>query len=428
MKKQTILYSLAAAMVLGLFTMVSAQEIKWFMRWDNARVEAVANPVMEAFTAETGIDVEFENIGSSSDYYTKLTTTIAGGTAPDVFYPATHVAYRLASKGAMLTLNDLIERDGIDLAQYEPAILDLYTIDGNIHCLPIDTAALVVFYNTDMFDAAGLAYPEAGWTWDDFLETAQALTIDENDDGRNDQFGVDNFRNYWPMVVWSNTGQGLFDDIRNPTEFLGDSDDAVASVQFVGDLITKYNVMPTDEDRADISDLFAASKAAMQVVGHWRVPRYMAAEGVNFDLAPLPVGKTGVPVNRADGSCFGISAKSKNPEAAWELVKYLAAPGALGVDILLDRQQMTPVISDFKTDDRFLNPEILPGVNKAAFLAGTESLNSMYDPIHPMYSAFDSLWKQELGQVWNGDATAEEAMVLISTQVADILANIEDYE
>ena len=429
MKKQSILYSLAVVMVLGLFSTAFAQTtIKWFMRWDNARVEGVAQPVMEQFTADTGIEVEFENIGSSSDYYTKLTTTIAGGTAPDVFYPATHVAYNLASKGAMLPLNDLIERDGIDVSQYDPVILDLYTIDGQIHCLPTDSAALVVFYNKDMFDAAGIDYPEAGWTWDDFLETAQALTIDENDDGRNDQFGVDVFRNYWPMVVWSDTGKGLFDDIRNPTEFLGNSPEAIASVQFVADLINKYNVMPTDEDRADISDLFAAGKSAMQVVGHWRVPRYMAAEGINFDLAPLPLGKSGEAVNRADGSCFGISKKTKHAEEAWELVKYLAAPGALGVDMLLDRQQMTPALSDFQSDERFLNPAVLPGVNKAAFLAGKGNLNSMYDPIHPMYSAFDSLWKQELGEVWSGNATAEEAMALISTQVNDILANIEDYE
>lgn len=428
MKKQSILYSLVVVMVLALFSTALAQDsVKWFMRWDNARVEGVAQPVMEAFTAETGIEVEFENIGSSSDYYTKLTTTIAGGTAPDVFYPATHVAYRLASKGAMLTLNDLIEQDNIDLTQYDPAILDLYTIDGNIHCLPIDTAALVVYYNKGMFDAAGVDYPQAGWTWDDFLATAQALTFDENGDGRNDQFGVDNFRNYWPMVVWSNTGKGLFDDIRNPTEFIGNSEEAIASVQFVGDLIIKHNVMPTDEDRADISDLFAASKAAMAVVGHWRVPRYMAAEGVDFDVAPLPLGKTGVPVNRADGSCFGISAETKNPEAAWELVKYLAAPGALGVDILLDRQQMTPVITEYRSDPRFMEPDVLPGVDKGAFLVG-ESLNSMYDPIHPMYSAFDSLWKSEFGEVWNGNATAAKAMALVTTEVNEILRYIEDYE
>jgi len=430
MKKQSIIYSLALIMVLGLFSSAFAQtNIKWFMRWDQARVDNVATPVIEAFEAENpGITVEYENIGSSSDYYTKLQTTIAGGSAPDVFYPATHIAYALASKGAMLTLNDLIERDGIDMSQYEPAILDLYTIDGEVHCLPIDSANLVVYYNKDMFDAAGVAYPEAGWTWDDFLETAQALTIDENDDGRVDQFGVDTFVNYWPMMVWSNTGHGLFDDIRNPTEYIGNDQGTIDSIQWIADLINVHGVMPSADDRADISDMFAAGKSAMNVIGHWRVPRYLASEGLNFDFAPLPIGDSGEAVNRADGSCFGISASTEHPEEAWELVKYLAAPGAAGVDLLLDLQQMTPVLSNFKSDDRFLNPEVLPGSNKAAFLAGSENLNTMYDPIHPMYSAFDSLWKQELAEVWLGNATAEEAVESIQFQVDDLLANIEDYE
>ena len=429
MRKQAILYSLALVMVLGLCSSAFAQDtIKWFMRWDQSRVENVAMPVIEQFTEDTGINVEFENIGSSSDYYTKLQTTIAGGSAPDVFYPATHIAYALASKGAILPINDLIERDGIDLSQYDPAILDLYTIDDQVYCLPIDNAALVVFYNKDMFDAAGVAYPEAGWTWDDFLETAQALTVDTDGDGRVDQFGVDVFRNYWPMVVWSNTGHGLFDDIRNPTEYIGNDEGTIESIQFVADLTNVHNVMPSDEDRADISDLFAAGKSAMQVVGHWRVPRYLNAEGINFDFAPLPVGDTGQPVNRADGSCFAISRDTDNPEAAWELVKYLAAPGATGVNLLLDLQQMTPALSGFRTDERFLNPEALPDSNKEAFLAGSEGLQTMYDPIHPMYSAFDSLWKQELAEVWLGNATAEEAVARIQEQVNDILANIEDYE
>ena len=89
---------------------------------------------------------------------------------------------------------------------------------------------------------------------------------------------------------------------------------------------------------------------------------------------------------------------------------------------------MTPVLTSFREDERFLNPEALAGSNKAAFLEGAEGLQTMYDPIHPMYSAFDSLWKQELGEVWIGEATAEEAFVYIQLGVDDILRNIEDYE
>ncbi|MGB1287762.1 MAG: ABC transporter substrate-binding protein [Aggregatilineales bacterium] len=401
--------------------------IKWFMRWDQNRVDNVAIPVAEAFTEATGINIEFENIGTGTDYYIKLQTTVAGGTAPDVFFPATHVAYNYASKGAMLSISDYVERDGIDLSLFDPTILELYTIDDELYCLPLDNAALVVFYNKELFDAAGVDYPADDWTWDDFLATAQALTLDTDDDGVIDQFGVDTFRNYWPMVVWSDTGQGLFDDIRNPTEFLGNSPEAVESVQFIADLILEHGVMPSDEQRADISDLFAASKSAMQIVGHWRMQRYLGS-GFDFDFASLPLGDSGQAVNRADGSCFAISASTEHPDEAWELVKFLAGPESTGVDMLLDLGVMTPALSDYRSDPRFIDPEALPGVNKDAFLAGEGNYFSMYDPIHPMYSAFDALWKQELGEVWIGNVSAEEAMARIADEVSFMLENIQDYE
>jgi len=401
--------------------------IKWFMRWDQTRVDNVAMPVIAAFEEENpNIKVEFENIGSSSEYYQKLQTTIAGGLAPDVFYPPTHIAYALATKGAMLPLDDYIAADSMDMGKYDQNILALYQQEGSQYCLPIDTASLVVFYNKDLFDAAGVDYPEAGWTWDDFLATAQALTADEDGDGMTDQFGVEVFTSYWPMVVWSQTGHALYDDIRNPTAFLGADEGSIAAVQWLADLINVHGVMPSAEQRADISDMFVAGKAAMNIVGHWRVPRYLNNAEFGFDFAPLPLGE--VAVNRADGSCFAVSESSEHPQEAWEFVKFLAGPDSLGVDLLLDLQQMTPVVTEFQESDKFLNPEGLEGSNKAAFLAGKENLFSMYDPIHPMYAEWDALWKQELGEVWNGNATAAEAFDRMSPKVDEMLANLSDYE
>ncbi|MBV7337857.1 sugar ABC transporter substrate-binding protein [Chloroflexi bacterium TSY] len=401
--------------------------IKWFMRWDQTRVDNVAMPVIEAFEEQhPNIKVEFENIGRSSEYYQKLQTTIAAGLAPDVFYPATHIAYALASKGGLLPIDDYITADGLDMAKYDQSILELYQQEGQQYCLPIDTAALVVFYNKEMFDAAGVAYPEAGWIWDDFLATALALTVDSDDDGQTDQFGVDVFTNYWPMVVWTQTGHALYDDIRNPTEFLGADEDSVAAVQWLADLINVHGVMPSAEQRADIGDMFVAGKAAMQVVGHWRVPRYLANAEFAFDFAPLPVGK--IAANRADGSCFAVSASSEHPDEAWEFVKFLAGPDSLGVSLLLDLQQMTPVVLEFQDSEAFLNPEGLEGSNKEAFLAGKDNLFSMYDPIHPMYAEWDALWKQELGEVWLGNATAAEAFERMIPEVEELLANLADYE
>ncbi len=398
--------------------------IKWFMRWDQARLDGVAKPVIDAFQKEyPNVKVEIENIGSGTEYWTKLQTMVAAGTAPDVLYPATHNAYALASNGALMFVDDLAKRDKIDLNKYDQSILNLYKYDGKTACLPIDTAALVMFYNKNMFDAAGVPYPKEGWTWDDFLATAQKLTKDTNNDGKTDQFGVDSWTSYWAIAVFSMAGHGIFDDIRKPTKLLITDKDSVDAIQWLGDLANKHKVMPTTAERANISDMFLAGKTAMNVMGHWRVPQYMAnIKDFKWDVVALPKGK--ILANRSDGSCFAISAQSKNPEVAWEFVKFLAGPDSMGVGLLLDLQQMTPALTDYQKSDRFLKPANLQ-INKSAFLAGKENLFCNYDPIHPSYDELNRIISQELGEVWNGKATAQQAIDRMAPKIVEALKKVK---
>jgi multiple sugar transport system substrate-binding protein len=275
-----------------------------------------------------------------------------------------------------------------------------------------------------MFDKAGVPYPKEGWTWDDFLATAQKMTKDTNGDGKTDQFGMDTWTSYWPLIIWSKTGHGIFDDIRKPTKFIITDKDSVDAIQWLGDLANKHKVMPTSAERANISDMFLAGKSAMNIIGHWRVPQYMAnIKDFKWDVVALPKGK--VLANRMDGSCFAITAQSKNPEVAWEFVKFLAGPNSLGVGLLLDLQQMTPALSDFQKSDRFLKPANLPGVNKTAFLAGKDDLYTMYDPIHPSYDELNTIMSQELGEVWNGKATAQQAIDRMLPKINDALKKVK---
>ena len=394
--------------------------LRWYMRWDQVRIDGVAKPIIEAYQKQyPNVKIEFENVGSGTDYWIKLQTMIAGGTAPDVIYPATHNAYALATKNALVYVDDFAKRDGIDLTKYDPAVADLYKTNNKLHCLPIDSAAVAVFYNKDMFAAAGIAAPKEGWTWDDFLATAQKLTKDTNGDGKNDQFGVDTWTSYWPVIVWSKSGHNTFDDPRKPTKFLMD-DAAIDAIQWLGDLTNKHHVMPSSAERANITDMFLAGKAGMQIIGHWRIPQYQTVKDFKWDIAPLPMGKA--QVNRADGSCFAITAQSKVPEEAWRFVKFLAGPDSMGVNMLLDLQQMVPALTDYQKSDRFLKPVALPGVNKLPLLLGKGNLFSMYDPLTPNYDEIATAENAELGEVWNGKATAKEAVGRLVSKINDILA------
>jgi multiple sugar transport system substrate-binding protein len=402
-----------------------AVTLRWYLRWDKARIEKVAQPVVAAFEKEhPNIKIEIENIGTMDEYWTKLQTMIASNNAPDVIYPATHQTYALASKGALLNLESYISADKLDVSKYDTKIVDLYRYDGNLYGLPVDMASLGVFYNKAMFDAAGLPYPQAGWTWDDFRKTALALTKDTNGDGKTDQFGVDNFNEYWPIVVWTQAGHGVFNDIRKPSEFKLGDEKSVAALQWLADLSTKDHAMPTITERGDISDMFVAGKSGMKIIGHWRVPQYMAnIKDFTWDIAPLPRGV--ISANRADGSAFAITAQSKHPRESWEFVKFLAGPGSYGVNLLLDLQQMTPALLEFQQSDKFLKPESLPGVNKQALVAEQENLFTMYDPIHPSYDELNSIIRTELTELWDGKATAQEAVGRMQPQMTSVLETVK---
>lgn len=395
--------------------------LRWFMRWDKTRVDTVAKPIITAFEqSHPQIKISFENVAASSEYQTKLAKSIAEGTAPDVIYPLTHQITSLVDDGALLNLNPYIQQDKLDLSKYEPAVLDLYQINQQFYALPTDTAAMVVAYNKQMFDQAHVPYPSDTWTWDDFLQTAQKLTVDSNGDGKTDQFGVDSWTSYWPLIIWSQAGHAVFDNPHKPTAFLLDDPKATAALQWLADLTLKHHVMPSSAERGDITDMFVAQKAAMKLIGHWQIPQMLKnATDIQWDVAALPHGQ--LAVNRMDGSGYAIATQSKHPKEAWEFLKFLAGPDAEGAGMFVDLQQMTPALTDLQHSDRFLKPANVPALHKEAFLAGRDHLFPLYDPISPLYDAINQIESDALKKVWAGDLSAKDAVEQMKPGISHIL-------
>ncbi len=129
--------------------------------------------IAEAFTAEhPNVTVEIQ-LTPYKEYFTKLQTAVSGGSAADVFWMNGPNFQLYASNGVLAPLDD---QGGIDPADYSQGLVDLYTFDGKLYGAPKDFDTVALWYNKELFDAAGVAYPEAGWTWDDFTAAAAALT------------------------------------------------------------------------------------------------------------------------------------------------------------------------------------------------------------------------------------------------------------
>jgi multiple sugar transport system substrate-binding protein len=157
---------------------------------DNEPAELVVfgNPAdpEEVFNARIGDAVrkKFPNYKITylpKDSNTTMEKLIAAGAQVDLIYDSIGGAPgSLIQTGSQLDLTDLAKKYKIDLGRFDPAILEAVTQLGGLYGLPIHTGGLVLYYNKDIFDQFGVAYPKNGMTWDEAIEIGNRLTRNEN--------------------------------------------------------------------------------------------------------------------------------------------------------------------------------------------------------------------------------------------------------
>jgi multiple sugar transport system substrate-binding protein len=371
--------------------------------------------LVETFKSEhPDIDVEV-TVSDWDAYWTGLQTSIAGGDAPDVFAMDGPIFPDYQVRGVLLDLAPYIERDGFDVSALADAgVAHFTTTDGGQYGLPRDLNVVPLFYNKTMFDAAGIAYPDETWTWDDLVEYGKQLTIDENGDGIAEQWGfyteTTDMENFWSELVWQNGGEIISDD---HTQTLLGSDEAVGALQFFQDLIYKEKIMATPDLFAETGDAFEQGLAAMEANGSWLVPTHEAA-GIDFGIAPLPAGPAGHATS-INPTWAVVSAATKNPDAAWEFVKWLVGPEAQ--EQLMQLRAALPV-----------DKSVLEGSYSEAF-PGSDVMAAMLDQAHlkpsfPGYSEWSTVLQNELDtNLFNApNKTAREAIDSVIGELDEILA------
>jgi multiple sugar transport system substrate-binding protein len=137
----------------------------------------------------------------------KLLTGMDAGHAPDLCVLHWTWLPQVASTDQLLPLDDLVQRDGIDVEDYYPVGLQAYTYHEKLYGIPLRGSTITCFYNMDLFDQYGVAYPTDDWTWEELLEKAGKLTVDTDQDGLPDIYGCTPYdiANY----VWSAGGDFL---------------------------------------------------------------------------------------------------------------------------------------------------------------------------------------------------------------------------
>jgi multiple sugar transport system substrate-binding protein len=256
----------------------------------------------------------------------KQVTAIAAGTAPDVFMLGDGDVRWYEDKGALANLTPYMKKDHFSTSQYIKGTLVIGTSHNKIYALPKDYSTIAVYYNKDMFKAAGVPFPKTGWTLNQFRADAVKLT-------RNGNYGAslagDWVREVDPFV--KELGGHL--DNANGTKTVGFMDSAatVNAVQWWVDLFLKQKVSPTPAAAKSlgVGDLFASQKAAMNVTGVWPSlgsSGYPKTLNFHWGVAPFPSGPKANHVNTICWAGFAMSNTSKHKPQGWGLIKYMAGP------------------------------------------------------------------------------------------------------
>jgi multiple sugar transport system substrate-binding protein len=290
-----------------------------FFAYDNPEVEQAVVDAFEA--AHPGIDVELE-LTPFSDIFTKYQVQAAGRRAPDVISMNFENLRSFASRGAVQPLTDYVSRDRVDLGIYYENTLDMHTVDGVVYGLPATFSDNVLYFNRDMFDDAGLAYPDESWDWDRLLEVAGQFVADRNGDGITDSYGYG--PGWWPMYLFLYNANMLTPD---GSRCALDTPGGVQAIQSYLGLFAEDGVSANAAAQASQGDFdrFVSGNLAMYVAGPWAVkPFNDAIDGFEWDIAHHPRGTTQGTFLYSNS--YAISKGSRNKDAAWEFVRFAAGP------------------------------------------------------------------------------------------------------
>ena len=257
-----------------------------FMIWDGIQQDGMQQMVDKFEEENPNIHVEIQ-LTPWDQYWTKLDAAATGGDLPDVFWMHPEHVYTYARGGMLMNVSEKLGNSSLNMENYPANVVEGFTVDGNVYAVPKDYSTFALAYNKDIFDAAGVAYPDDTWDWNTLKDAAEKLTDkSKNIYGLAVQYNTNDAAYHY---IWQNEG-----DIINAdgTKSMWDDPNTIEAVDYLVDFIEK-GYSPTMEDFANTTSdqYFESGNVAMKVAGSWMTTEYDAVDGLNYDVAPLAKGK-----------------------------------------------------------------------------------------------------------------------------------------
>jgi len=412
--KKMLSVMLAAMMLLSLLAVpaLAEDQVLTVVTWD-ATTTAYLTAQKEAFEAShPGVTIEYVDCESGNEYGVKVSTMLAGGDTSDVIMlKENDQVVQWQASGFAAPLTDYI--GSYDMSGFV-GIEKNYAIDGVQYGIPFRSDFWVLFYNKDLFDAAGVEYPTNDMTWDQYAELAKKLT-----DKEKDIYGTHYHTWLSTVANWAVCGtdytlaDGNYDNLLYFYKLYQDLEDYGACMSFA-DLKAsglKYGAA------------FENGNIAMMPMGYWQVSTFIndikaGTASLNWGIVAVPHAE-GVAAGSSFGNMTGVmmNAKSEKKDLAWEYMSWLCGPegakatasvGARPAWVSEEIAEAMASVEGFPADEN----------SKAALLPTSVAMEW---PVGEKVPDIKTIVNEEHSLIMAREITPEEGVAEMNERVAELL-------
>lgn len=377
----------------------------------------------DGFTAENpNVTIEIQDY-DAANYETQITADLAAGAAPDLYTIKQLMTFPTFQEGGQLM-------DVSDVAGELPDDIEglsNYEVDGATYAIPYRQDAWYLYYNKDMFDAAGVDYPDGSWTWDDYDAAAASLTEGLAAAGMTDAKGT--YEHSWQSTIqgFANAQAGDAESyLSGQWEYMVPFYENALALQSAGSQ-EDFGVVTTNS--LTYQGQFGTQKAAMMPMGSWYVATYLAqqesgdAETFNWGFAPVPqVDSSTVDEPVTFGSSTGIGINPAIDDAKVDAAKaFLAYIGSEDASVELAKIGIMPAYTTEPVAEAMFAIEGMPTDELSNFTFSTHEIG-LEVPLGSDSPALNNILKDAHSAIMSGSISAADGIAdAMSRAQAEVL-------
>jgi multiple sugar transport system substrate-binding protein len=261
------------------------------------------NEIVRQVNENAGGEYTIETLSIPSDYYIKISTLISSKNTPDFFWMTQELISKYAELGAIADLTDFLNNsEKYNPERFYEGVIASAFHEGKYYGVPWIANPVMVYYNKNLFDEAGVPYPDPAddWTWDEFIEIAKKLTVVKKDANNNDyqQYGI--VIDGWPNIetfIWAGGGDIIAD---NGTDILLDTEESLKGLDILNEILVS-GITPSFSEVSSLGSnnvWFEKQRVAMFMGGiqdnfERKIAKLPEDQQFEIGYAPMPVGLDG---------------------------------------------------------------------------------------------------------------------------------------